>query len=122
MTEIALLPAKRLSGLIRRGKIGCVELLDHYLVRVERFNPALNAIIVTDIPKARQRAEAADRALANGDIWGPLHGVPMTVKESFDVEGLPTTWRVPELKNNVARSNALAVDVGRQPVRIEAPS
>ena len=110
MTEIALLPAKRLSGLIRRGKIGCVELLDHYLVRVERFNPALNAIIVTDIPKARQRAEAADRALANGDIWGPLHGVPMTVKESFDVEGLPTTWGVPELKNNIARSNALAVD------------
>jgi amidase len=110
MTDIAFLPAKRLAGLIRRGKIGCVELLDHYLARVERHNPALNAIIVTDIPKARRRAEAADRALAKGEIWGPLHGVPMTVKEAFDVEGLPTTWGVPEFKDNIARANALAVD------------
>lgn len=110
MNDIAFLPAKRLAGLVRRGKIGCVELLDHYLARVERFNPALNAIVVTDFEKARRRAEAADRALAKGEIWGPLHGVPMTVKEAFDVEGLPTTWGVPEFKDNIARANALAVD------------
>ncbi|MGE0747198.1 MAG: amidase [Rhodospirillales bacterium] len=110
MSDIAFLPAKRLAGLIRRRKVGCLELLDHYLARVERFNPALNAIIVTDIPNARRRARAADRALAKGESWGPLHGVPMTVKESFDVAGLPTTWGVPALKNHVAARNALAVD------------
>lgn len=110
MNDIALHSAKRLAGLIRRRKIGCLELLDHYLARVDRFNPDLNAIIVTDIPKARQRARAADTALAKGDVWGPLHGVPMTVKESFDVAGLPTTWGSPDFKNNIAKTNALAVD------------
>src|SRR5262249_26926150 len=52
----------------------------------------------------------ADRALAKGDVWGPLHGVPMTLKESYDVVGLPTTWGMPEHKNNIATRNALAVD------------
>lgn len=110
MTDIAFLPARRLARLIRRGKIGCLELLDHYLDRVERYNPALNAIIVTDIDNARRRARAADTALAKGEIWGPLHGVPMTVKDSFDVAGLPTTWGSPDYRDNIARRNALAVD------------
>ena len=107
MSDIAFLPARRLAGMIRTGKIGCLELLEHYLGRVEKYNPALNAIIVTDIPKARRRARAADRALAKGELWGPLHGVPMTVKEAFDVAGLPTTWGVPDYKDNIARANAV---------------
>src|SRR5262245_47696962 len=85
MTDIAFAPARRLAAAIRQRKIGCAELLDHYLARVERFNPALNAIVATDIPAAKKRARAADRALAKGDIWGSFHGVPMTVKEAFDV-------------------------------------
>ena len=109
MTDIAFLPAKRLASLIRRRKIGCLELLDHYLARVEQFNAALNAIIATDIPAARRRAKAADKAVAEGENLGPLHGVPMTVKESFDVEGLPTSWGVPEHKNSVAARDAAAV-------------
>lgn len=109
MTDPSFLSAKRLAGLIRRRKIGCVELLDHYLARVERYNPSLNAIIATDIPAARRRARAADTALARGERWGPLHGVPMTVKDSFDVAGLPTTWGVPDHAGNVASSDALAV-------------
>jgi amidase len=109
MTDIAFLPARRLAGMIRRRKIGCLELLDHYLARVERFNPALNAIIATDIPAARRRARAADKAVASGDRWGPLHGVPMTVKESFDVKGLPTTWGDPGHKDNIAAADALSV-------------
>jgi amidase len=108
--DIAFWPAKRLAGHLRRRKIGCLELLDHYLARVARHNPKLNAIIATDLDGARKRARAADRALAKGDIWGPLHGVPMTIKESYDVVGLPTTWGVPELKHNIAAKNALAVD------------
>ena len=110
MSDIAFLPAKRLASLIRRRKIGCVELLDHYLARVERYNAALNAIVVFDIAKARRRARAADRALAKGEIWGPLHGVPMTVKDSFDVTGLPTTWGVPAQKDSIATSNAVSVE------------
>jgi amidase len=108
--DIAFWPAKRLAGHLRRRKIGCLELLDHYLARVARHNPKLNAIIATDIEGARKRARAADRALAKGDVWGPLHGVPMTIKESYDVVGLPTTWGMPELKDNIATRNALAVD------------
>src|SRR5262249_8357495 len=49
-------------------------------------------------------------ALAKGDLWGPLHGLPMTIKESFDVVGMPTTWGLPELKDNFPKRNAVAVD------------
>jgi amidase len=102
--------AKELAAEIRRKKIGCLELLDLYLSRVEKHNSALNAIIVTDVENARKRARAADRALARKQVWGPLHGVPMTIKESYDVVGMPTTWGVPELKDNVPPRNALTVD------------
>jgi amidase len=110
MFDIAFASAEKLAGLIRRRKIGCLELLDHYLKRVERYNPALNAIIATDIPAARQRAREADRALAKRKVWGRLHGVPMTVKEAFDIKGMKTTWGVPEFRDNVATGNALAID------------
>ena len=109
MTDIAFLSARSLASMVRRRKVGCVELLEHYLGRVERFNPTLNAIIATDIPKAQRRAEEADRALSRGEVWGPLHGVPMTVKDSFDVEGLPTTWGVPAQRNNLAEHDAVSV-------------
>ena len=109
MSDIAFQSAGRLASRIRRRQVGCLELLEHYLARVERFNPALSAIVETCIPAARDRARAADAALARGEIWGPLHGVPMTVKDSFDVEGLPTTWGVPEQAHNIAQSDALSV-------------
>ena len=109
MTDIAFKSAKSLAAMVRAKKIGCTELLMHFLDRVERFNPSLNAIIQTDIPRAKKRARAADRALAKGDIWGPLHGVPMTVKESHDVAGLPSTWGVPAMRKNIAAEDSLAV-------------
>jgi amidase len=110
MTEsLAFSSAKKLAALIRRKKIGCVELLDLYLGRVERLNPKINAIVVIDEKRARDRARKADRSASKKDWWGPLHGVPMTVKESFDVEGLPTCWGRPDMKDNVARQHALAV-------------
>ena len=110
MLDVPFRSAKQLATEIRRKKIGCLELLDLYLARVEKFNPALNAIIASDVEAARKRARAADRALARGTPWGPLHGVPMTIKESYDVVGLPTTWGIPELKDNHPPRNALAVD------------
>ena len=102
--------AKQLASDIRRRKLGCLEVLDLYLARMERFNGKLNAIVVTDVDGARRRARQADAALRKGKPWGPLHGVPMTIKESYDVAGMPTTWGLPALKDNVAPRNALAVD------------
>jgi amidase len=107
---LAFQSAKYLAGAIRRGDISSRDLLDLYLQRVERYNSKLNAIIATDVERARARAIAADDAFAKGVIWGPLHGVPMTIKESFDVVGMPTTWGLAELKDNFPRQNALAVD------------
>jgi amidase len=102
--------AKQLASDIRRRKLGCLEVLDLYLARMERFNGKLNAIVVTDVDGARRRARQADAALRRGKPWGPFHGVPMTIKESYDVAGMPTTWGLPALKDNVAPRNALAVD------------
>src|SRR6202171_1173750 len=102
--------AKELAAEIRRKKIGCLELLDLYLSRVEKHNPAINAIIAMDTDAARKRARAADRALARKQVWGPLHGVPMTIKESYDVAGMPTTWGIPQAKDNFPPRNGLTVD------------
>jgi amidase len=110
MVDIPFRSAQQLAATIRRKKIGCLELLDLYLARVDRYDGALNAIVVRDVDRARARARAADRALARGQVWGPLHGVPMTIKESYDVAGLPTTWGVPAFKDNIATTNALVVD------------
>jgi amidase len=108
-TALPFQTAKQLASAVARKKIGCLELLDLYLKRVEAHNPSLNAIIATDIEGARKRAKAADKAVKAGKKLGPLHGVPMTIKESYNVTGLPTTWGFPPLKDNIARSNALVV-------------
>jgi amidase len=110
MTELHFRSAKQLASDIRRRKVGCLEALDAFLARRDRFNPKLNAIVVTDVEGARRRAKQADAALRKGKVWGPLHGVPMTIKESYDVAGMPTTWGLPALKGNIAPRNALSVD------------
>jgi amidase len=102
--------AKQLASDIRRRKIGALEALDLFLARVDRFNPQLNAIVASDVEAARRRARQADAALRKKKVWGPLHGVPMTIKESYDVVGMPTTWGLSELKDNLPPRNALAVD------------
>jgi amidase len=110
MDDRAFGSATELAAEIRNRRIGCLELLDFYLARAERHNPALNAIVVWQMDKARERARAADAALARGEYWGPLHGIPMTVKESFNVAGLPTTFGNPLWKDNVPSSNAFLVE------------
>ena len=110
MNDRAFASATELSEEIRDRRIGCVELLDFYLARAERHNPALNAIVVWQVDQARDRARAADAALARGECWGPLHGIPMTVKESFNVAGLPTTFGNPLWKDNIVAGNAFLID------------
>ena len=109
MSELAFKSATELAGMIQAKEISALELLEHYLERVERFNPDLNAVIVLDVERARARAKEADAALARGEVWGPLHGVPMTIKESYNIAGLPTTNGRPDMKYNIAEIDALAV-------------
>src|SRR5437016_1800210 len=110
MDDCAFASATQLANEIRDRHIGCVELLEFYLARAERHNPALNAIVVWQVDQARERARAADAALARGERWGPLHGIPMTVKESFNVAGLPTTFGNPLWRDNIADGNAFLID------------
>ena len=109
MDDLVFLPAHELARRIRRRQVSALELLDAYLARQQRLGDAINAVVVLDVQRARQRAAAADTALARGDNWGPLHGVPMTVKESFNVSGLPTTWGHLSHQHNIAQTNAGAV-------------
>lgn len=108
MTDLHFKSAIELAALVRERKVGCLELLDHFLARVDKYNPGLNAIIWMDCDSARNRAREADAALARGEAWGPLHGVPMTIKESYQVAGSPTTWGIPDFANNVTDTTAVA--------------
>ncbi len=108
MDELAFSDATTLAKKIADKEISAVELLEHYTDRVEKYNPDINAIICMQLDKARETAKKADAALAKGEIWGPLHGVPMTVKESYNIAGLPTTWGNPELKDNIPTEDAVA--------------
>ena len=109
MSEIAFLSATELAARIRSREVGCEELLRHYLQRVDRYNGAINAIVVDLREQALQAARAADQALAAGDEVGPLHGVPMTVKESYNLAGAATTWGNPEWRGNIAEEDAESV-------------
>ena len=100
------LPAWRLAELTRSGAISCTELLEHYLARVERLDGRLNAVVVRDFERARRRAQALDSAASRE---APLFGVPMTVKESFDLAGLPSTWGHADRREHRAAADALAV-------------
>jgi amidase len=91
VSDIALQPAHALAEAIRRRDISSRELLDEYLARVERLNPPLNAVVTLDADAARRAAADADAALARGEDIGPLHGVPMTIKDTYETAGMRTT-------------------------------
>lgn len=109
MTDLAWLSGKQLAARIRRGELSSLEALDAAIDRMERLNPAINAIVATDLPRARRQAKAADRARAKGAKLGPLHGVPMTVKESFDVAGMATTVGFLDQRDNRPVQDSLVV-------------
>jgi amidase len=85
------LPARALARRIRAGEASATEALEAHLARIERRNPALNAVVSLDVAGARAAARAADAAQRAGGRLGPLHGVPMTLKDGHDVAGLRTT-------------------------------
>ncbi|GGF82633.1 amidase [Azorhizobium oxalatiphilum] len=96
---LAFASGVELLAALKAGTVTSRALLELYLARIARHNPALNAVIYMDADAARERADAADAARARGESWGPLHGLPMTVKESHHIAGWPTTWGDPALKD-----------------------
>ena len=92
--------AVELSAALAAKKVSAVELAQDAIGRIERHDTKINAICVRDFDRGLDAARAADAALARGDSK-PLLGIPMTVKESFNVAGLPTTWGIPPQKDFV---------------------
>ncbi|MEM7113016.1 MAG: amidase [Chloroflexota bacterium] len=109
MTQPAYISTSDLLNAIQQRQISSLEAVDHFIERIEQLNPSINAVVVFDYERARERARQADAALARGESWGALHGLPMTIKESYEVDGLPTTSGAPAWKDHVSSSNADAV-------------
>jgi amidase len=97
------------ADLVRCKVISAHELAELVLARIDALNPALNAVVEVTVEAVLGRAAAADEAVARGRDLGPLHGVPMTVKDSFYVEGMHTTWGNPAFKDHVADRDATVV-------------
>lgn len=107
--ELNWLGASELAGLIARREISPVEVVDAALSRLEETEPALNAFTVVDVDGARHAARAAEAAVTRGDKLGPLHGIPVSVKDLIDVAGLPASYGSLIMKDNVARADAASV-------------
>jgi amidase len=88
MDQLIYASARSLARAIRAKEVSSQEVVDAYLERIENVNPQLNAVVQVGADVARGQARAADKALAGGEIKGPLHGVPMTVKDSLDTVGM----------------------------------
>ncbi len=109
MSELAFRSASELARMVRDKEVSSLELADHFIGRIEALDGDINAVVVRDFERAREAARASDGRLDAGNIDGPLHGVPMTIKEAYNIEGLPTTWGFPAFKDNIANSDAVAV-------------
>lgn len=106
--ESGEMTAAALAAALRRRELSALEAADAAIARIEARDGPINAVTVRDFDRARDQARAADAALARGDA-GSLLGVPMTVKEAFDVAGLPTTWGNPAWSGHRASEDAVAV-------------
>ncbi|MGD9381833.1 MAG: amidase [Candidatus Thorarchaeota archaeon] len=91
MDKLIYAPATELAQAIRNGDISSREVIDAYLLRIEEVNPKINAVVQLVSGKARAQAKEADTALKKGEIKGPLHGVPMTVKDMVETAGVICT-------------------------------
>ena len=102
--------ASQLARMIREGEVSSVEVLNAYLQQIEKHNGKINAIATLDVARAKQRAIEADEALAKGESWGALHGVPITIKDTFETKGLLTTAGYEPLKDYVPDRDAISVE------------
>jgi amidase len=95
---------------IQRGEITSLEITNRILERIEKYNPAINAVVITLKDDALNQARAADEALAKGEIWGPLHGVPCSIKDTLEIANVITTSGFPLLKNHHPKRDAVVVE------------
>jgi len=109
MADWAHAGAARLVAGLKAGEVSSRELLDLYLSRIEAADPALNAVVTLDAERARRLAADADTALARGEAAGALHGLPITIKDTIETEGLRTTAGAPWLGGHVPDRDATAV-------------
>ncbi|WP_369131325.1 amidase [Modestobacter roseus] len=107
--DLCTRPATELAALVRGREVSARELLDAHLARIERLNPALNAIVTLDAEGARAAADAADAQLAAGRPVGPLHGLPVAHKDTHQTGGMRTTWGSPLHRDTVPARDELAV-------------
>jgi amidase len=91
MTDLVFRSAASLAAAIRNREISSRELIDAHLDHIARTNPPLNAVVHLLADRARAEARQADEGLAKGNVKGPFHGVPMTVKDAWEVAGVPST-------------------------------
>jgi amidase len=103
-----MLSALQTVTAIRSGETSALAETEAAIARIEAGDGAINAVVVRDFDRAREQAKAADARLAAGDA-APLLGLPMTVKESYDVAGLPTSWGFAEHAGHIAHADAVAV-------------
>ncbi|GGN88419.1 amidase [Streptomyces albiflavescens] len=100
--------AEELAAALRAREVTSAELTDEAIARIERDDKAINAICVPDFDRARAAARGADQARARGEDR-PLLGIPVTVKESYNIAGLPTTWGMPQYRDYVPAEDAVQV-------------
>jgi amidase len=105
----ALWSATRQAEAIRNGELRSLDLLGEYIERIERLNPALNAVTTTNFDAARAAAKEADDAVRRGDTLGPLHGLPITIKDALETDGIRSTGGAIELTDNVPDRDAPTV-------------
>ncbi|WP_069884147.1 amidase [Streptomyces luteocolor] len=106
--ERIFLTAEKMTAALRAGDVTSAELTDEAIARIERDDKAINAICVPDFDRARAAARRADQARADGEDR-PLLGIPVTVKESYDVVGMPTTWGMPAHRDFIPAEDAVQV-------------
>ena len=114
MTEIIYQSAIELAQKIHENQLSCQEVVSAYLDRIEQVNASLNAVVTLDAERALDTAITADKSLATGNIRGPLHGVPMTVKDSIDTENLISTWGTTGRKDFRPKADATVVARAKQ--------
>lgn len=101
--------ATTLRDRLARREVGSRELLEHLVARIAEHDGRIRAVVSLDLERARARADEADRALARGERWGPLHGLPMTIKDSIETAGLRTTSGTKVYEQHVPERDAPAV-------------
>lgn len=109
MSDISFYSASRLATSIRVGEVLASDVLEAHLAQIEKHNAALNAIVTLDVERARRRANEADAALAREEVWGPLHGVPVTIKDALETTDLRTTSSFKPLADYVPKEDATVV-------------